>query len=101
MSLSTEERSAIVANLFTEALSNEVESGSPWHRDRAGRITADRPHSSQALAVSVFETIRNLPSREAIVNGWAVAWNVPGALVWVIEPERLVPHGALGEPRST
>jgi hypothetical protein len=100
-SLSEAEASAIERNLFGGA-SSIVRSRPefPWHRD-SGSITADRPHSSQALAISVFETIRNVGSKDRILNAWAARWGLSHDSTWRIEPERLLSKSLLGEPRAT
>src|SRR5438445_12073212 len=92
----------IEANLFTAArpiVRDRPEF--PWHRDRAGRVTASQPASSQALAVDFFGTIGALTSRDAILAAWTdhLALSLGGP--WTIDLEHLVPRDLLGEPRPT
>lgn len=73
----------------------------PWHRDRAGILTASRPESSQALAIDVLGTIDRLPSRDAILNGLARTLALTANTSWVVHLERTLPRSLLGEPRPT
>lgn len=100
--LTKEEASLIRANLFEGAQYVLAElPGKVWHRDKTKSVTAHRSHSSQALALDVFGTIARLDSRDAIVNAWARALNVPNFGTVTIEPEALIPRATLGEPKST
>ena len=100
--LTTSEIEAIEANLFPAArpiVRNWPHF--PWHRDRAGAVTASLPASSQALAVDFFGTIDSLTSRDAIVGAWMADISVPFAGPWKIDLEVLVSRDLLGEPRPT
>lgn len=44
----------------------------PWHRDMRGHVQADKPHSSQALAIDVFGAIGASNAKDAILD--ALAW---------------------------
>jgi hypothetical protein len=100
--LTTSEIEAIEANLFPTARPVVRRSPSfPWHRDRAGSVTARLPASSQALAVDFFATIDALTSRNAIVGAWMADLSVPFVGPWRIDLEVLVPRALLGEPRPT
>src|SRR6185369_16644738 len=37
----------------------------PWHRDNGGEVQADKPHSSQALAIDVFGAIGASSAKDA------------------------------------
>ena len=70
----------------------------PWHRGAAS------PHSSQALAVSVFGTLAVHPERQALVDeglcqmfGWSSQSNDE----WQVELEKRLPGSLLREPRPT
>lgn len=93
---------AIEANLFPTARPIvRTCPNFPWHRDRAGAITASLANSSQALAVDFFGTIDALTSRDAIVDAWMADLSVPFAGPWRIDLEVLVSRELLGEPRPT
>jgi hypothetical protein len=103
MSLTPDEVAAIETNLFSVARPIVRERpGFPWHRDRSGKLTAGRHVSSQAFAVDFFETIKRLPSRDAIVDAWVrhLQLAFPGG-PWNIELERTVSTHLLAEPRPT
>lgn len=65
MAITPEQRDAALANLYPEAVAAVAE----WAPGRL-EARAAQPHSSQALCVSVFETIgrRLAPTRDAILN---------------------------------
>jgi hypothetical protein len=100
--LTTSEIQAIEANLFPTARPIvRTAPNFPWHRDRAGTITASLAASSQAVAVDFFGTIDALTSRDAILDAWMADLSVPFAGPWRIDLEVLVPRELLGEPRPT
>jgi hypothetical protein len=100
--LSAEERASISANLFSAANSILDEQPQfPWHRDRDGRVTAAWPQSSQALAVDVFWTIRNLRLRDRILDALCRQLDLPYSGPWNLALEWPVDRGLLGEPRSS
>lgn len=100
--LTKDEEAEVEANLFPD-IRQFVRSSPdfPWHRDRAGRPTAGRRESSQALAVDLFQTVRQSSSRDAIINAWMTALGLPTDISWELELERLVPRETLGESRQT
>jgi len=73
----------------------------PWHRDRTNRIHAHKAHSSQAIAIDVFGTIKMSRDRDrtfdAIAGGVGVAPGGP----WTITLEWTDTDRLLGEPRPT
>lgn len=72
----------------------------PWHRDKKG-ITIGRDRSSQALAVSVFGTIRQLASRDLIMNEWIKGLNLSVNGPWEISLEKVIDKELLNETRPT
>jgi hypothetical protein len=100
--LTTTEIQAIEANLFPTARPIVRERPKfPWHRNRAGGVTASQPASSQALAVDFFGTIDALTSRDAIVDAWMADLSLPFSAPWRIDLEVLLSRELLGEPRPT
>src|SRR5438445_8208024 len=100
--VTTREILEIEANLFPTARSIvRARPKFPWHRDRAGTITASQLVSSQALAVDFFETVGALTSRDAILDAWTNDLSLSLRGPWKIELEVRVPPELLGEPRPT
>jgi hypothetical protein len=84
-------------NIFPGA-HNAVWGAFPWHDGAAS------PHSSQALAVSVFGTLAIHPARQVLIDailhsafGWESAGNGP----WRVDLERTLGRSLLGERQST
>jgi hypothetical protein len=67
----------------------------PWHRH------ASSPKSSQALAIDVFGTIENSPTRDAILGALARELGVPDQGPWSLHLEWQDQTNTLGEPRPT
>jgi hypothetical protein len=69
----------------------------PWHK------YSHLPHSSQALAVDVFGTLKMLDSdrRDAILADFASSISVPSGGPWSVDLEWLDPKNRLREPRQT
>src|SRR5688572_31738786 len=100
--LTTSEIEAIEANLFPAArpiVRNWPHF--PWHRDRAGAVTASLPASSQALAVDFFGTIDSLTSRDAIVGAWMADISYAVFCLRKNDLEVLVSREVRVEPRPT
>lgn len=95
-------RAYILRNLFlaSHAAIQDFDSF-PWHVGSDKEIDTDRPHSSQALSIDVFGTLKTLADREAACSALAKAWDVPGDGPWTIDLEYPVPGQLLGEPRRT
>lgn len=96
-------RAAIEANLFPAARA-AVESWDrfPWHRARGGSIQTVKIHSSQALALDVFGTIKTARSRDSVMTSVAEALRLPARGPWSIEMEwEDRPDNRSQEPRPT
>src|SRR5579872_6046431 len=100
MTLSDDEIRAIEANLFSAA--RDMVRLCPtfsWHRDGHGTVTAGQTRSSQALAIDLFGTVRNLSSKNVILTAWARELGFDSSSPWSVDLEVLVPKPLLGEPR--
>ncbi|WP_249169945.1 PGN_0703 family putative restriction endonuclease [Bradyrhizobium liaoningense] len=100
--LSTKQIAEIKANLFHAAhpaIDNWC--AFPWHRDPSGKIDATKVHSSQALAIDVFGTLRVNPERHALLGALAHLSGVPGEGPWKLELEWTDQSNLLGEKRPT
>jgi hypothetical protein len=89
MIVSPEKRSAIEANLFPGSLPAIADwTQFPWHL-HGNQIDSDVPHSSQALALSVFGFVKCAPSaeRDIAMNTLATLVGVPTGNGWRIELE--------------
>jgi hypothetical protein len=73
----------------------------PWHRNRHGRIDTDKPHSSQALAIDVFGTIKASPERDRVLSALARQCGLPGDGPWELKLEWIDPENRLKEPTPT
>jgi hypothetical protein len=92
---------AIKANLFPAshaAISNW--DTFPWHK-YMGQIQADKPLSSQALAIDVFGTIKVSRERDYILGELAQRCGVPSDGPWTLELEWTDPDNLLRESRPT
>lgn len=73
----------------------------PWHRDRANKIQAHKAHSSQAIAIDVFGTIKMSTDRDRILDAVAEHVGVAPGSPWSITLEWMDADRLLGEPRPT
>lgn len=73
----------------------------PWHRDRTNRIQAHKVHSSQAIAVDVFGTLKTSRDRDRILDAIAERVGVTPGGPWAITLEWTDTDRLLGEPRPT
>ncbi|MDR9806885.1 PGN_0703 family putative restriction endonuclease [Rhizobium hidalgonense] len=73
----------------------------PWHRDRTNRIQAYKTHSSQAIAIDVFGTIKMSTDRDRIFDAIASTIGVAPGGPWAITLEWTDSNRLLGEPRPT
>ncbi|MDK1494089.1 hypothetical protein QN219_29355 [Sinorhizobium sp. 7-81] len=73
----------------------------PWHRDRANKIQAHKAHSSQAIAIDVFGTIKISTDRDRIFDAIAERVGVASGGPWAITLEWMDADRLLGEPRPT
>ncbi|ARQ13743.1 hypothetical protein NXC12_PE00142 (plasmid) [Rhizobium etli] len=63
---------AVRANLFSASHgATEDWKGFPWHRDRSNLIQAAKAHSSQAIAIYVFGTLKMSRDRGRIFDAVA------------------------------
>ncbi len=70
----------------------------PWHKGAAS------PHSSQALAVSVFGTLVIHPEKQALIDDMVrvmFGWELSLRAEWMVSLEVNMPKGLLGERRPT
>ncbi|MDR4484264.1 MAG: hypothetical protein R3B95_13795 [Nitrospirales bacterium] len=73
----------------------------PWHTGRGGAIDTHVTHSSQALAIDVFGTIKTSSDCDAILDALATNLGVPTGRPWEITLEWRVRPSLLNEPRPT
>ncbi|MBB6411856.1 PGN_0703 family putative restriction endonuclease [Mesorhizobium sangaii] len=102
--MSDREISGIKANLFPASHGAISDWHSfPWHRDRnrGNRAQTDKPHSSQALAIDVFGTIKMSVDRDEILGAIARTCGLPDSGAWSVELEWSAPKELLGEVSAT
>jgi hypothetical protein len=68
-----------------------------WHLDQAGRVQARKAHSSQALAIDVFGTLKRSTARDAIMGELARRVGLPGDCPWAVHLEWTDPDNLLCE----
>jgi hypothetical protein len=73
----------------------------PWHAGRGGAIDTHVAHSSQALAIDVFGTIKTSSNRDVILDALATTLGVPTGGPWTISLEWVARPTLLNEPRPT
>jgi len=73
----------------------------PWHRDRTNRIQAHKVHSSQAIAIDVFGTLKTSRDRDRILDAIAERVGVAPGGPWAVTLEWTDTDRLLGEPRPT
>ncbi|MBP1886523.1 PGN_0703 family putative restriction endonuclease [Sinorhizobium mexicanum] len=73
----------------------------PWHRDRANRIQAHKPHSSQAIAIDVFGTLKMSIDRDRVLDAIAQHVGVAPGGPWSITLEWTDKDRLLRESRPT
>lgn len=73
----------------------------PWHRDRTNRIQAYKVHSSQAIAIDVFGTLKTSTDCDRIFDAIAERVGVAPSGPWAITLEWTDTDRLLGEPRPT
>ena len=88
-------------NLFPAAQDGIDFARFPWHGSEAGGSDADQPHSSQALAIDLFGTLRGSAERDAVCNRLAATLGLPTSDRWQVELEWLAPSEHLKEPHPT
>ncbi len=96
-------RQRVQGNLFPNAIRaiDDWETF-PWHRDRAGDCDTWKRHSSQALAIDLFGTLKTTPEehRNRILSRIAESVGVPGDGPWNVCLEWRDPANALRETRA-
>ncbi|EJT01484.1 hypothetical protein [Rhizobium sp. CCGE 510] len=73
----------------------------PWHRDRTNRIQAYKAHSSQAIAIDVFGTLKMSTDRDRVFDAIAERVGVAPGGPWTVTLEWTDTDRLLGEPRPT
>ncbi|ACP21984.1 hypothetical protein NGR_b05250 (plasmid) [Sinorhizobium fredii NGR234] len=73
----------------------------PWHRDRENRVQAHKAHSSQAIAIDVFGTLKMSTDRDRILDAIARQVGVPPGGPWSINLEWTDGDRLLRELRPT
>jgi len=73
----------------------------PWHTGRGGAINTHMAHSSQALAIDVFGTIKTSPDRDVILDALAQTIGLPTGGPWDITLEWTARKTLLNEPCPT
>ncbi|MDT3776367.1 hypothetical protein PJI16_02180 [Nitrospira sp. MA-1] len=73
----------------------------PWHTGRGEAIDTHVTHSSQALAIDVFGTIKTSSDCDVILDALATNLGVPAGGPWNITLESRVRPSLLNEPRPT
>jgi len=73
----------------------------PWHSSARGDYDTHKTHSSQALAIDVFGTLREAQSKDAIINALAERPGLPPSQNWQIHLEWGDPDNLLGERRPS
>jgi hypothetical protein len=80
-------RHRVQGNLFPGAIGAIDEwEAFPWHRDRAGNCDTWKRHSSQALAIDLFGTLKGLPAeiKDLILDRFAQSIGVPDGGSWAV-----------------
>lgn len=73
----------------------------PWHRDRTNKIQAHKVHSSQAIAIDVFGTLKMSIDRDRVLDAIARHVGVSPGGPWSIALEWTDTDRLLREPRPT
>ena len=95
------ELDAVKRNLFSEAHAaiNDWDAF-PWHKHK-GVIQANKPHSSQALAIDVFGTIKVSNERDRVLKALAQQCGLASDGPWDLKLEWVDCDNRLGEKRRT
>lgn len=73
----------------------------PWHAGKGGAIDTHVAHSSQALAIDVFGTIKTSANCDTILDALAQTIGLPTGGPWTITLEWTARPSLLNEPRPT
>lgn len=102
--MEAQKRREIEANLFPASWAAvEPWDKFPWHLARDRQPDTHKPHSSQALAISVFGTLKTAAQaeRDRILAAIARKVGVPGDGPWAIDLEWCDPDNVMKEKRKT
>lgn len=95
-------RRSIEANLFPQALEAvEPWDKFPWHAATGEHCDTWKTHSSQALAIDVFGTLKLHPNGGRVLNALAEALGLPAGGPWEVALEWRDPGNALREKTRT
>ena len=95
-------KGSLLANLFPAAHPVLDESpGLRWHGGADDLYDAYKLHSSQALTIDVFGTLRGAASRDAVLDALAAQLNLPVGGPWHVELEWHDPDNLLREKQPT
>jgi hypothetical protein len=90
------------ANIFPAAWDAvEPVDSFPWHLYRDKGCDSWKPHSSQALAIDVFGTVKQSANRDALMDAVAKSLGLETGTPWEINLEWLDPVNQLREKRRT
>ena len=73
----------------------------PWHKSKDGDIDTHVTHSSQALAIDVFGTIKTSSDRDVILDALAQNIGLPTGGPWILTLEWTARPTLLNEPHPT
>lgn len=102
--MNSEKRRLVEANLFPYSRpSVEPWDEFKWHPKGTNQCMTDKTHSSQALAIDVFGTLKmvNQQNRDAILDSVAKQIGLPAGGPWKIELEWTDPDNQIKEPRPS
>jgi len=102
--MDAEQRRQIEDNLFPSSLpAVEPWDEFPWHLDQAGQPDTYKEHSSQALAIGIFGTIKAAAptERDTILAAIASELGVPTVGPWTVELEWVDDGNVIRERRRT
>jgi hypothetical protein len=95
-------RRSIEANLFPHALEAvEPWNEFPWHGAAGESCDTFKEHSSQALAIDVFGTLKQQPDRDVVLDAVAARLGLPGGGPWRVDLEWRDPDNLLKEKTRT
>jgi len=95
-------REKLKANIFPAAhAAVELVDGFPWHTDSNNICDSWKKHSSQALAIDVFGTIKQSPLRDMLMDAIASKLGLPSGGPWEVNLEWLDPFNHMKEKRRT
>jgi hypothetical protein len=102
-SMDPETRRLVEENLFQPARAAvDPWDEFPWHLDRIGQCDTHKRHSSQALAIDVFGTLKTVAQkdRDAVLDRLAERLGLPKGGPWCVKLEWTDPSNRMAEKRS-